>query len=115
MSRERLSNIDTLMLRVDNPASPNMVMGLMIFGEPVPKDRLREIIEARILRFDRFRQRLVLPRLPLGAPRWEDCSVIDFDYHLKEVTLPPPGDQAALQELLSDLAVTPLDPTRPLW
>jgi diacylglycerol O-acyltransferase / wax synthase len=34
---------------------------------------------------------------------------------LQKLTLPPPGDQPALQELVSDLAVTPLDPTRPLW
>jgi diacylglycerol O-acyltransferase / wax synthase len=115
MSRERLSNIDTLMLRVDNPASPNMVIGLMVLAAPVPRDRLLEVIRARILHFDRFRQRLVSSRLPLRAPRWEDVTDIDFEYHVKEVTLPPPGDQAALQELVSRLAVTPLDPSRPLW
>jgi WS/DGAT/MGAT family acyltransferase len=115
MSRERLSNIDILMLRVDNPASPNMVLGLMVLTAPVPRERLEEVIDARILRFDRFRQRLVSPWPPLRAPHWEDVADIDFDYHVKQATLPPPGDQATLQELLSRLAVTPLDPTRPLW
>ena len=115
MSRERLSNIDTLMLHVDNPASPNMVTGLMVFGAPVPIDRLKEIIETRILRFDRFRQRLVAPRQPWRTPYWKDGSRVDLDYHVKQVTLPPPGDQAALQDLVSDLAVAPLDPARPLW
>lgn len=115
MSRERLSGIDTLMLRVDNPASPNNSMGLMVFSEPVQRDRLKEVVEARILRFDRFRQRLVASRLPWRAPYWEDSLRIDFDYHLKEVTLRPPGDRAALKELVSTLAVTPLDPARPLW
>jgi diacylglycerol O-acyltransferase len=105
MSRERLSNIDTLMLRVDNPASPNMVIGLMVLAAPVPRERLQEVIRARILRFDRFRQRLVSSRLPLRAPRWEDVTDIDFEYHVKEVTLPPPGDQAAYQELISDRAM----------
>ena len=43
MSRERLSSIDTLMLRVDNPASPNMIIGLMVLGAPIPRDRLQEL------------------------------------------------------------------------
>jgi diacylglycerol O-acyltransferase len=115
MSRERLSNIDTLMLRVDNPASVNMVTGLMTVGAPVSRDRMLQVIETRILRFDRFRQRLVAPRQPWRAPYWEDAPAIDLEYHLKEITLPPPGDRAALQELIGTLAVMPLDPTRPLW
>jgi diacylglycerol O-acyltransferase / wax synthase len=115
MSREHLSSIDTLMLRVDNPASLNMVTGLMVLGESVPEDRLREIIETRILRFDRFRQRLVSPWQSWRLPYWEDAPRIDFDYHLKKITLPPPGDRAALQELIGKLAITPLDPSHPLW
>jgi diacylglycerol O-acyltransferase len=115
MGRERLSSIDTLMLRVDNPASVNMVTGLMIFGAPVSRDRVQAVIETRILRFDRFRQRLVVPRQPWRTPYWEDALDIDLDYHLKEITLPPPGDRAALRELLGTLAVAPLDPSRPLW
>jgi diacylglycerol O-acyltransferase / wax synthase len=115
MSRERLSNMDTLMMRVDNPASLSMVVGLMVFGEPISPGRLQQTIETLVWRFDRFRQRVVPPTLPLRAPRWEDVSEVDFGYHLQRVTLPAPGDQQALQELISDLAVTPLDPSRPLW
>jgi len=87
----------------------------MVLAAPVPRERLEEVVEARILRFDRFRQRLVSPRRPWRAPHWVDSPRIDFDYHVKEVTLPPPGDHAALQELISNLAVIPLDPTHPLW
>jgi diacylglycerol O-acyltransferase len=104
-----------LMLRVDNPASVNMVAGLMIFGAPVPEERLKEIIETRILRFDRFRQRLVAPRRPWRGPYWVDTSQIDYDYHLKKVALPPPGDHVALKELIGKLVITPLDPSHPLW
>jgi len=38
-----------------------------------------------------------------------------LDYHLQRTALPEPGDQAALQALVSDLASTQLDFTRPLW
>jgi diacylglycerol O-acyltransferase / wax synthase len=115
MSRERLSSMDTLMLRVDNPASVSMVTGLMVFGTPIPRERLKEVVESRFLRFDRFRQRMVAPGQPWRAPYWEDAPDIDFDYHLKEVALPPPGDRAALWELIARLSATPLDPAHPLW
>jgi diacylglycerol O-acyltransferase len=115
MSKERLSSIDTLMVRVDNPASVNMVTGLMILGAPVRRERVEQIIETRILRFDRFRQRLMTPRQSWRTPYWKDPSHIDFDYHLKEVTLSPAGGRASLQELISTLAVEPLDPAYPLW
>jgi WS/DGAT/MGAT family acyltransferase len=103
------------MLRVDNPTSVTMVTGLMIFGAPIPRERMEAIIKDRILRFDRFRQRLVVPRQSWRRPYWQDAPSLDFAYHLKEVTLPPPADQAALQELLGKLAITPLDRSRPLW
>lgn len=115
MSRERLSNIDTLMLRVEDPVQPNMGTGVMILGAPIGVGRLKETIEARLLRFDRFRQRVVQPLLPWRHLRWEDDPDFDLDYHLQQVTLPPPGDQAALQELVSSLASIPLDLNRPLW
>jgi diacylglycerol O-acyltransferase len=104
-----------MMLRVDNPTSVNMVTGLMVFSAPVPHDRLLETIRTRILRFDRFRQVLVTPSQPWRTPYWEDGRRIDFDYHLKEIALPPPGTHAALQELVGELAITPLDPSHPLW
>ena len=34
---------------------------------------------------------------------------------MHRLALPAPGDQATLQELVSDLITPPLDPTRPLW
>ena len=115
MSRERLSNIDTLMLRVEDPVHPNVGTGVLILGAPIDVDRLKATIEARLLRFGRFRQRIVQPLLPWGHLYWEDDPDFDLDYHLQQVTLSPPGDQSALQELVSFLASIPLNLNRPLW
>jgi diacylglycerol O-acyltransferase len=115
MTRERLSNLDTVMLRVEDPVHPNVGMGVMILGTQVNFERLKLTVEARLLCYDRFRQRLVEPLLPWRAPCWEDDLEFDLRYHMQRVTLLPPGDQAALQALVSLLAGIPLDLNRPLW
>jgi hypothetical protein len=102
--RERFNNIDTVMLRVEDPVHPNMGTGVMLFGAPLDIERLKMTIEARLLCFDRFRQRVIQSALPWGHLYWEDDPDFDLGYHLQRASLPPPGDQAALQELVSLLA-----------
>ncbi len=115
MTRQRLAPMDTLFLRMEDPTNPMMVTGVMVFRSPIDPEQLRETIEDRLLRVDRFRQRAVQPRPPRRTPYWQDDPNFDLDYHLQRIALPPPGDQAALQELVSQMASTPLDLTRPLW
>jgi diacylglycerol O-acyltransferase len=115
MSKERLSSIDKVLLRTESPANPMMVTGAMVFGDPLAFERLRETIEVRFLRYARFRQRVVQPALPWRMPYWELDPGFDLDYHLQRAVLPAPGNQAALQDLVSFLASTQLDLTKPLW
>ena len=115
MAREHLTNIDTLMLRVEDDTNPNHGTGVMVLGAPVGFERLEQTIVARLLCFPRFRQRVVEPVLPWRRPMWRDDPDFDLGYHLQKASLPPPGDQDSLQELVSLLAGTPLDLQRPLW
>src|SRR5690606_16529879 len=39
----------------------------------------------------------------------------DIRIHLRRIALPAPGDQTALEELVSTLMNTPLDFSKPLW
>ena len=115
MTRRRFTNMDAILLRVDNPIDPMMVTGVLVLGAPVDIERLKATFEARLLRFGRFRQRVVPSRLPWRTPYWEDDSGLDLDYHVKKLILPPPGDQAALQRVVSTLVGTPLNMARPPW
>lgn len=115
MARKVLSNVDTAWLRMEDPTNLMMITGVMVFGQPLAYDRLKAVIEERLLVFDRFRQRVVQPALPGARPCWEDDPSLDLRYHLQRATLPAPGDRAALQELASLLASTQLDFSRPLW
>jgi diacylglycerol O-acyltransferase len=115
MTRQRFSDLDTVLFRMDNPIDPMMVTGVMVLGAPIDLEQLKATVETRLLRFHRFRQRVVPSRLPLRTPSWADDPGLDLDYHVQSVTLPPPGDQAALQRTVGKLAGTPLDMARPPW
>jgi WS/DGAT/MGAT family acyltransferase len=77
--------------------------------------RVTSVFHERIVaRFPRCRQRVYEGGLPSG-PAWQDDSDLDLDLHFHRAVLPAPGDQAVLQEVVSDLITRPLDRTRPLW
>jgi diacylglycerol O-acyltransferase / wax synthase len=115
MTRQQFSNLDTVLLRMDNPVDPMMVTAVMVLGTRIGPEQLKATIETRLLRIDRFRQRVVPSRLPWRTPHWEDASGLDLDYHAQTVTLPLPGDQTVLQRIIGELAGTPLDMARPPW
>lgn len=115
MARKPLSNVDTAWLRMEDPTNLMMISGVMVFDAPMDFERLKVTLEHGFLRFDRFRQRVVKPLVPGTKFYWEDDPDFDLDYHLQRATLPPPGDQAALQEAASLLASTQLDFSKPLW
>jgi WS/DGAT/MGAT family acyltransferase len=115
MARKPLSNVDTAWLRMEDPANLMMITGVMVFGAPMDYERLKATLEHGFSRFDRFRSRVVQPVLPGSNFYWEDDPDFDLGYHLQRATLPPPGDQAALQDVASLLASTQLDFSRPLW
>ena len=114
-SRETFSSVDTAWLHMDTPTNLAVITGVMSFPEPLDFDRLRMTVEARLLPFNRFRQRVQEGSLLPGRPRWEYDPDFDIDYHVQRIELPEPGDHAALQDLVGDMMSTPLDRSRPLW
>jgi diacylglycerol O-acyltransferase / wax synthase len=114
MSSSTMPAADAAWLHMDRPTNPMVVNSLIWFTEPLDWERAKGIISRRLVdQFPRFRRRI---GDPLGRPpRFEDHEEFDIEQHVHRIALPAPGDQAALQELVSDLITPPLDPTRPLW
>ncbi len=112
---EPLSSIDAAWLGMDEPTTMMMITGVMTFKKPLNIEHLKAVFEYRWLKFERFRQRLVRPSLPTSRPYWETDPHFNIASHFKRTALPPPGDQAALQQMVSDLMSTPLDFSKPLW
>lgn len=109
---EPMSKVDTTWLRMEQADNLMMITGVMVLDQPLEIDKLRNIIETRLLAFRRFRQKAV--RHVNGA-RWELDQDFDLDTHVKRVALAEPADQQELEKFVSDLASTQLDPTKPLW
>lgn len=110
-----LSPVDSAWLHMDDPTNLMMVTGIALLDGPVDYDRYRRTLEARLLPLDRFTMRVVDDHRLLSGPHWEPDRHFDLDAHIHRVALPAPGDMAALQNFLSDLASTPLDFSKPLW
>lgn len=113
--KETMSNVDTAWLQMDRPVNLMMISAFMTFDGPVDYERIMATIERRLLTFDRFRQRIVPPRVPFGNYTWELDPHFDIRAHVHRIALPAPGDKATFQDLMSDITSTPLDRSRPLW
>ncbi len=112
---EIMSNIDNFWLHMDHPTNLMIITGFLQFDRPLDFDRLTQTIKNRLLCYDRFKKRVVKPITGVGNAIWELDPHFDLRSHLHRVALPPPGDQRVLEEMISDLTATPLDPTKPLW
>lgn len=115
LHREPMANVDCAWLRMDDPTSLMMITGVLTCAEPLSYQQVRQVLEERLLAFARFRQRVSMPHSSVASPSWEEDPHFDMDEHLRLATLPPPGDQQALQQLVSSLMSVPLNPIRPLW
>jgi WS/DGAT/MGAT family acyltransferase len=98
---------------MEDPTNLMMITGVLVFGAPIDFERLKDTFQHGLLGFDRFRQRII--QGTCGGYYWEEDPDLDIGYHVQRATLPSPGDQRALQELVSVMASIQLDLSRPLW
>ena len=112
---KQMSPVDSAWLHMDEPTNLMMITGVSLLDKPLDFERFRKTLEVRLLTLDRFTMRVVEPVLPVGTPHWEVDPNFDMDAHIHHVALPAPGDMVELQRLISDLASTPLDFSKPLW
>jgi WS/DGAT/MGAT family acyltransferase len=118
MSAERrpLSNADAAWLHMDRPTNLMVIHCVLLFDEQLDWERLAEVVRRRLVEpYPRFRRRVVERRLALHGPHWADDPDFDLTRHMHRRGLRAPGDEAALKELVGDLASIPLDRDKPLW
>jgi len=112
---ERMSRVDTAWLRMDNDVNLMMIVGVWLLTPAITLQTLRERIEDKLLKYERFRHKAVLDAL--GA-QWVEDTAFDITQHVVPTLLKPQNGESerhALQRLCGQLATTPLDPSRPLW
>ena len=78
-------------------------------------DLLREVGYPRLMALPPLRFQLVNIPMKLHHPMWVQNADIDLDYHLRPARVPAPGGRRELDQLIGEIASTPLDRSRPLW
>ena len=114
-AERRMSRVDTAWLRMDNDVNLMMIVGVWLLTPAITLDALRERIETRLLKYERFRHKAVADAM--GA-MWVEDTDFDIDRQVVLDQLPKKRGQTerqALQQRCGELSVTPLDPDRPLW
>ena len=109
---EQMTAVDTAWWHMERDDNPMMITGVLVLDRQVDVNQFRDLLEKRLLSYKRFSQRVVERD---GKAFWEDDPNFNLDNHLHHIALPDPGDQEALEELVADLASTPLDFRHPLW
>ena len=113
---DRLSATDASFLTQENASAHMHIGAVLVFEGPPPSyDEFAEHVEARLHLVPRFRQKLAFPPLQSGRPVWVDDPRLNVDYHVRHSSLPAPGSDRQLQQLVGRVFSQQLDRTKPLW
>ncbi|MEM9385365.1 MAG: wax ester/triacylglycerol synthase family O-acyltransferase [Pseudomonadota bacterium] len=113
--RETLTPIDTAWLHMEDPSNLMMVTGVLTFTGKIDLPTFKRTFSERLLRYERFRQRVVHGPTPLQRPHWRTDPSLAVDAHVHAIALDDRQDHDELMRLIGELASTGLDFDRPLW
>ena len=119
---EPLTARDAVFLHIGDENAPMQFGAVLVFGGPgLSADgnafdigRLRALIQSRLHRFPRLRQKLLQPGWT-SEPVWVDDECFELRYHVRHVALPSPATERSLKELAGSIVSQRLDAARPLW
>jgi diacylglycerol O-acyltransferase / wax synthase len=116
----RLNGMDAMLLYGETPTLHAHTLKVAVidatdFDGEFTFDVFRRTIQRRLHLLDPLRYRLVDIPYKLHHPMWLEDAEVDLDYHLRRVQIPSPGGRRELDEVIGEIASTPLDRERPLW
>ncbi len=118
---QQLSGLDTQFLAIESRTTYGHVSGVVVLdpssrpsGQLTLKD-FKAVLEERLHLLPVMRNKLQTVPLGLDRPYWIEDEDFDLDYHVRELALPKPGDDAQLAEQVERIFSRPLDRARPLW
>lgn len=113
MSRRRFTGADAAWLRMERPHSPMVIVGFLEFADPIRFDDIRDLLEDRLLAFERFRQRPDAARW--GLPWWDEDPDFDIRRHVIPARIAAPADRREFNRYLDALASSAMSTERPMW
>jgi WS/DGAT/MGAT family acyltransferase len=110
-----VSGADNAWRRIGSIDNLTTITGVLWFDETISYGELCDRLEDRLLRFERFKQRVGGRDRTLRRPYWETVDEFDIETHVQHVALPAPQDTDEFQRFVSRMMSRPLDERRPLW
>jgi WS/DGAT/MGAT family acyltransferase len=115
-NHQRLGVLDELFLHIEGPNTHMHVGGAAIFEGPPPDyEDVLDMVNRRLQRVPRFRQKLAMVPFGIGRPVWVDDTHFNLEYHVRHTALPAPGNEQKLMALIARIMSQQLDRTKPLW
>ncbi len=114
---ERMEGVDAGYLYMETPSMHMHTLKIAVIepDEPFTQERFAEELVSRLNRLPPLQRRVLPVPFSLNHPLWIADREIDLAHHIVPHTLPAPGGMAELEELIGEIASTPLDRSRPLW
>lgn len=116
---KQLSGLDAGFLSMETSTQYGHVSSLIVVdpstGSGDVYGDVRRVFEERLHLMEVYRRKLVEVPFGLDLPYWVEDPDLDLDFHLREIALPPPGDDRQLGDQVARIVARPLDRTRPLW
>ena len=117
---KRLNGMDAMLLYSETPNLHTHTLKVAVldpsdFDGEFGFDMFRLHVRRRLHLLDPLRYKLVDIPWQLHRPMWQEDCEVDLDYHLRRVRVPAPGGRHELDDVIGQVASTPLDRNRPLW
>jgi Wax ester synthase-like Acyl-CoA acyltransferase domain len=117
---KRLNGMDAMLLYSETPNLHTHTLKVAVidatdFNGEFTFEVFRQTVQRRLHMLDPLRYRLVDIPAKMHHPMWMENCDVDLDYHLRRVKVPAPGGRRELDEIIGDIASTPLERDRPLW
>ena len=117
----QLTSLDAQFLAIEDSRNFSHISGLAILdpstapGGSLDLGDVQRHIEERLHLLPPFRWRLAEVPFGIDHPWWVDDPDFDIEFHVRELALPAPGDDAQLAVQVERLVSRPLDRSKPLW
>src|SRR5690349_12684859 len=117
----QLTSLDAQFLALENPRQTGHVGSLAMLDPTTAPDgvfgcrEVTRLLSERASQLPPLRWRLANVPLGLDHPYWVEEAEIDLGYHVRELALAGPGNDAQLADQVARIMSRPLDRARPLW
>lgn len=117
---KRLSGWDAMLIYSETENIPTHTLKIAVidvsaYAGEFTFDVFREMLQRRLHRLVPLHYRLLEIPLRLHHPVWLERSELDLDCHLTRLRAPAPGGRRELDQIIGEIAASPLNRERPLW